>query len=93
MTSHINDTDHTLQHKLQQLKDQLPNLESHSEEYKQWWQKNGQAWIKQLRTVMINYRNIGHYWQFSNFQKELLKQYYNANKLLVNYLRTGFLSE
>lgn len=32
---------------------------------------------------MIKHRNIGHDWQFSIQQKELLKQYYDANLLLV----------
>jgi predicted NACHT family NTPase len=38
---------------------------------------------------MIKQRNIGHDWQFSDQQKELLKQYYNANKLLVDCLNTS----
>ena len=32
---------------------------------------------------MIQHRNIGHDWQFSPEQKALLRQYYDANKLLV----------
>ncbi|MEQ9666955.1 NACHT C-terminal helical domain 2-containing protein [Coleofasciculus sp. G2-EDA-02] len=37
---------------------------------------------------MIQYRNIGHNWQFSDSQKQLLKQYYDANKLLVDCLNS-----
>jgi predicted NACHT family NTPase len=37
---------------------------------------------------MIKYRNIGHDWQFSDQQKEVLKQYYNANQLLVECLNS-----
>ncbi|MEH2321148.1 MAG: hypothetical protein V7K24_29565 [Nostoc sp.] len=37
---------------------------------------------------MIKYRNIGYDWQFSDKQKELLKQYYNANKILVDCLNS-----
>lgn len=35
---------------------------------------------------MIEHCNIGHDWQFTEEQKELLQQYYDANKLLVDCL-------
>ncbi len=54
----------------------------------QWWQENGQAWTEQLRAVMIEHRNIGHDWQFSDDQKKQLQQYYDANDLLVNCLNS-----
>jgi len=73
---------------LQQLKEQLPNPEENKEQFKQWWKVNGKAWTKQLRAVMIEYRNIGHDWQFHEQQQELLKQYYNANLLLVDCLNS-----
>jgi predicted NACHT family NTPase len=73
---------------LQQLKTQLP-YPYDEERFKQWWQANGQAWTKQLKSEMIKQRNIGHDWQFSDQQKELLKQYYKANKLLVDCLNSA----
>ncbi|PHK26209.1 hypothetical protein VF10_03560 [Nostoc linckia z13] len=91
------DLDLELKYKLQQLKDQLPYLDNKlpsqlpnvdKEAFKYWWQEKGQAWAKQLRALIIEHRNIGHDWQFSNEQKELLKQYYNANKLLVDCLNS-----
>jgi hypothetical protein len=36
---------------------------------------------------MLRYGNIGHQWQFNEKQKELLKQYYAANQLLVDCLK------
>lgn len=51
-----------------------------------WWAMNNQAWTEQLRDVMIEHRNFGHNWQFSDEQNELLQQYYYANKLLVDCL-------
>jgi len=77
-----------LQSSLQQLKNQLPKQEYDFKAYRSWWQANGKAWIKQLRDVIIQYRNIGHDWQFSNSQKELLKQYFDANQLLVDCLNS-----
>ncbi len=76
---------------LQQLENALPNLidlEETEESLEQWWKTNGQAWTEQLRTVMINHRNMGHDWQFSEQQNELLKQYYNANKFLLECLNS-----
>ena len=76
-----------LKRSLQQFKDQLPDPKN-KEAYEQWWLENGQAWTEQLRSVMIEHRNIGHDWQFSDSQKDLLKQYYDANKLLVDCLNS-----
>ena len=38
---------------------------------------------------MICDRNIGHDWQFSDQQREALRQYYNANWLLLDCLNTN----
>ncbi|HIK03243.1 MAG TPA: NACHT domain-containing NTPase [Trichormus sp. M33_DOE_039] len=75
---------------LQQLKDQLLNVYDPDapEAFKYWWKENGQAWTEQLRAFMIEHRNIGHDWQFSKEQKELLQQYYDANKLLIDCLNS-----
>ena len=73
---------------LQQIKAQLPDSNSHATILKQWWEANGQAWIEKLREVMIQHRNIGHDWQFNQQQKDLLQQYYDANKLLVDCLNS-----
>lgn len=79
--------DPKLNQKLQQLKSQLPSIENR-EHFKQWWKTNGQNWTEQLRTVMIQHRNIGHNWQFTTTQKQLLNQYYEANRLLVACLNS-----
>ncbi|NMG08053.1 NACHT domain-containing protein [Brasilonema sp. UFV-L1] len=82
-------TNPNIQCELKQLKDQLSDFfHENSENFKQWWQENSQAWIEKLRSVMINHRNIGHDWKFSELQKQLLKQYYDANKQLVDCLNS-----
>ncbi|BAY25898.1 hypothetical protein NIES2100_57060 [Calothrix sp. NIES-2100] len=73
-----------LQLLLQQLKEKLPSPDQGKERLKEWWNTKGQAWMETLRFVMLRYRNIGQQWQFSEQQKELLKQYYIANRLLVD---------
>ncbi|MEH1892997.1 MAG: NACHT domain-containing NTPase [Nostoc sp.] len=77
------DLDPELKNLLQKLREQLPSRQDR-QEYQKWWLANGKAWCEELRLVMIKYPNIGHDWQFSNEQKELLQQYYDANKLLVD---------
>jgi hypothetical protein len=44
------------------------------------------TFVEELREVMIEEHDIAHNWQFINTQKELLKQYYKANELLVDCL-------
>ncbi len=71
---------------LQGLKEQLPNLDSNERGFRQWWEAYGRYWAEQLRAILIEHRNIGYNWLFSKEQKKLLKQYYDANKLLVDCL-------
>jgi predicted NACHT family NTPase len=78
-----------LQQSLQQLKYQLPSTRVDDEEaFKHWGQEKRAAWTEQLRAVMIEHRNIGHDWQFSDQQKQLLQQYYDANQLLADCLNS-----
>ncbi|MBW4565787.1 MAG: NACHT domain-containing NTPase [Mojavia pulchra JT2-VF2] len=78
-----------LKRSLQQLKDQLPDRRVDDKKlFEHWWQENGHAWAEELRSVMIKHRNIGHDWQFNDDQKQLLRQYYDANKLLVDCLNS-----
>ena len=79
--------DPELKNLLQKLREQLPSRQDW-QEFQKWWLANGKAWCEELREVMIKYRNIGHDWQFTDKQKELLKQYYDANKLLVDCLNS-----
>ena len=37
---------------------------------------------------MITHRNIGHDWQFTNEQEQLLQQYYEASLLLIQCLNS-----
>ena len=84
--SHDLALNHQLQRSLQQLLDQLPDKDEDEARIKQWWKANGEAWVEQLRAVKIKYRNIGHRWQFTEQQRSVLKQYYDANQLLVECL-------
>jgi predicted NACHT family NTPase len=73
---------------MQELQEQLPNLDSNEWRFRQWWEVHGKGWAKRLRAILIEHRSLGHDWQFSEEQKTLLKQYYDANKLLVDCLKS-----
>ena len=81
--------DPKLESSLQQLKEQISDVDKNEKGFEVWWKANGGAWTEQLRSLMIDYRNFGHQWQFSNQQKDALKQYYYANQLLVDCLNSN----
>ena len=73
------------------FKEQIPDIEN-KELLKEKWQFEGNIWTKQLRKVMIQYRNIGHDWQFNEEQQKLLRQYQEASELLEKCLYKGYVS-
>jgi predicted NACHT family NTPase len=77
-----------LQRLLQQLRAELPNLDKDLENLKAWWLSAGEAWIKKLTAAIEKYSSAGVHWQFSKQQKELVKEYYEANKLLADCLHS-----
>jgi predicted NACHT family NTPase len=79
---------HELQQSLQQLQNQYQLPATCDDNFERWWEVNGQSWTEELRAIMIEHRNIGHDWQFSEVQEKLLQQYYDANKLLVDCLNS-----
>ena len=46
-----------------------------------------------MPSYLINNRNIGHDWQFTKDQVELLNQYYEANLILVECMNPSNVSE
>ncbi|MFP4007684.1 MAG: NACHT domain-containing protein [Spirulinaceae cyanobacterium] len=81
------DLDPELQQSLKRFKNQIPNTERDDQKYQKWLRMNGKIWTQNLRMAIIQHRNIGYEWQFSLDEKELLKQYYYANKILVECLQ------
>ncbi|WP_414585663.1 NACHT domain-containing protein [Scytonema sp. PCC 10023] len=74
---------------LQQLRDQFPNPNQNRERFQVWWVAHSSAWVEQLKTTIINYRNINHDWQFSAEQQQVLQRYYDANQLLLDCLNSN----
>lgn len=72
---------------LLKLQQQLPDLKPRAK-FAQWWQSNGQAWTQQLRSAIVVQRQIGHDWQLEDRQREKLRQYCDANQLLLDCLKS-----
>jgi len=72
--------------RLERLRKELPSPEDR-QHFQQWWQTQGQQWVEHLRHAMIEHRNIGHNWQFSDQQKQQLQRYYDANHFLVKLMQ------
>ena len=73
---------------IQSLKDLFPDLRQSWESFKIWWNDNGMDWTDQYFQVLIKHYNIGHDWAFTKEQREKLNQYYVANLLLVECLKS-----
>jgi len=81
------------QQSVNELRNMLPQAESNHEAFYQWWRENGKQWVSEFRQLCIVHRNIGHDWQFTDEQVELLKQYYAANILLVECMNRSDVSK
>jgi predicted NACHT family NTPase len=81
--------DTELAQSLHQLKNQLPEPYVDTDKFTAWWQTKGEDWSEQLRIIIVKYPHLGNYWQINEQHKKLLKQYYDANKLLVDCLNSG----
>ena len=76
-----------------ELQDQIKNLLDRlsyvtNKSCMEWWEINGGKWREDLKNIMKTNRNIGHDWQFSDQQLQLLQQYYDANLLLIQCLNS-----
>lgn len=80
-------TNYELNEAIKKFKNYLPI--SNRDIFRQWWLNNGLEWSENLRDVIIQYRDIGQDWQFTESQKEVLVQYYQANKFLMECLNSG----
>ena len=76
--------DPQLERSLRWLYDRLPTPSNST-----WWEVEGEAWIERLKTAMKSQQTIGHYWQLSDRQQDILQQFYNANKLLADCLASA----
>ena len=79
--------DSNLKDCLQHLRDQLPDWRE-QDEFEQWWQTDGQAWMEQVKDLKIDHYNSERNYKFVLAQEGLLEKYYDTNKLLVECLNS-----
>ena len=77
------DLEPELKQVLQKLESELPDPKEERDKFEVWRKAKGQDWLKEIITV------LGHDLQFTDEQKELLKEYYDANKLLLECLNSA----
>ncbi len=54
-----------------------------------WWEANNDDWSQQIQFILNNYRDLGNSWQPNQKQKEILQNYYDANKILMDCLNSS----
>lgn len=81
-------SDYELQRSLRRFKQQIPDPDKDRGIFKTLWRANGKSWVEKLKLLLISYRNIGHEWHFTDEQKEIFKQYYDAHKILISCLNS-----
>lgn len=74
---------------LQDLANQLPDASQDRDTLKIWWQTYGKTWSDKLRSLIIQTRQIGYNWQFTEQDWHCLQQYWDANKLILECLNTA----
>ncbi len=78
-----------LARELQQLARELPVLEEDITQFWRWWHTKGKAWSNNINSLAAQYRNMGYQWQFDVQQQKSLKEYYQANLLLLDCLNNS----
>ncbi len=79
-----------LQQSLQKLKEQLPKLEADRTIFESWWQVNHFVWNQELKTTISFYRDMQSHWHLNFSNHEALQRYYDANKLLIDFLDLNY---
>lgn len=77
------DLEPELKRSLQKLQDELPHPKHEKARFEEWRQAKGRYWIENISDL------LGYDLHFSQQQKELLKEYYDANLLLVECLNSA----
>lgn len=69
--------------------DDSPENEKKIDKLKNWFDNDFHNWLDRVKVVTTEERNIGHNWQFTEESQSQLRQYYDANKLLVDCLNSS----
>lgn len=86
------ETDNSLEENTQKHRNEIPSPYHNKEQFKNWWKDRGIKWFNELIFLTIDSIKISENWRDIIRNKELIKQYYNANKLLVECLNSSAVS-
>lgn len=71
---------------IQRLLAQLPDNKAERSELKTWWQTHGITWTNELRSQLIQHRQIGYDWQITPQESESIQQYWQVCKIIHDCL-------
>ncbi len=80
--------DPDLKRALQPLQVQLLDAVRSGDNLQNWWNAWGQTWVEALRAAIVEHRDIGRNWQFSDLQRQLLQRYCEASQFLIDFLHS-----
>ncbi|MEP0885147.1 NACHT domain-containing protein [Trichocoleus sp. ST-U3] len=83
----IDDCELEFKQKIKELITKLYSLINDLETPEKWHIINNEFWIDELKENIIQCRNIGHSWNFTQEQIETIRNYFYANVFYVNNLR------
>lgn len=80
--------DFELKHRLEELRDLLPDYGDDPNAYYDWWQLNGLSWLISLANIMFEKRGIDAFLitRLSKEQQKLMRAYYQGNWVVVHCL-------
>jgi predicted NACHT family NTPase len=83
-----------MRQKLENLKNLLPQQDGNNEMIKEWEKVNRRNWADQVRVLIVVGREIGedHWHNFTECQQHRLKQYYEANLLLLDCMKNAHIN-
>jgi len=76
-----------------QIKKSPENFDEILKEAHTWWKEFGNQWLEEYRNYLVGEHDIGHDWQFTDGQVQLLKDYSKANLLLVECMNRSYVSK
>ncbi|MEQ9234087.1 NACHT C-terminal helical domain 2-containing protein [Coleofasciculus sp. E2-BRE-01] len=79
----------TLARSLTTLLDPVFQFQSNGERLNSWWFNHRHSWIRRVGFLMGQHDQGEHDWQFSRNQTRSLWDYYDANQLVVDCLRSS----
>lgn len=82
--------DNFLASQIESLRDRLDLFVvlKNREKREEWWRENGETWIEDFRNLAIERRQVGYLLDLDEDEKRLLREYYEANLLLVRCLNS-----